>query len=536
MVMLFTAAQAREADITAIEDLGLDSLVLMENAGRSITSWLEVLQVEYKSVAIICGKGNNGGDGFVAARHLRDHGWSVTVIFVGEPEEFSDDAKFYFDIISENPRGISIFQYKDPEQLKELVANSMVVVDALLGTGSKGELRYPYDEVIITLNDEPGVKVAVDIPSGLDPDKGTGGIVFKAHQTVAMGSFKRGYFYGKGIECTGAIEYGYIGYKEEDVDPDSNWWLYQKADVKGINLFKTRTVNKYSAGGPVIVAGSNRYPGAASLVYQGAFHSGSGSPVIFTSDKAAAVLLNQTPEAVVVEYPVNFNSESLKQMFDILEKKDVLLIGPGLGRSPETTMALEKVLQIENKLVMLDADALVPLYNGNYKNYDLHGKILLPHTGEFAAILGQTLDEIEEDIFTAAEKFAMDTGAILVLKHAAVFICTPSGQNYVCDSGSEELAKFGTGDGLAGVIASTLAQFLAYPMFDPSELQEGLREANAVACETYAERIADAVHTFNFSAHLLARDFPGTPVSASTIVKNIPYTIKNWMKIGGAGT
>jgi len=531
MIMLFTSEQAKEADQIAKEDFGFESLILMENAGRSVAASLETLQPEHKSVAIICGKGNNGGDGFVAARHLRDQGWIVTVVFVGEPEDFSEDTKYFFDLLTEVPQGIAIFQYKDPEQLKELVSGSLIIVDALLGTGTKGELRYPYDEIVITLNDERGVKVAIDIPSGLDPDTGTGGIVFRAHQTIAMCTYKKGYFYGKGIDNKGTLDYGHIGVRDQDLGLESDWLLYEPTDVRGVIPFRKKTINKYSAGGPVIVAGSNRYPGSASLAYQGAFFSGSGSPILLTSEKAASVLLNQTPEAVVIEFPVNFNSDALKPMFDALGKKDVLLIGPGLGRSPETTVALDKVLKIDDRLVILDADALVPLYNGSFRDYDLRGKILLPHTGEFASILGKPLEEIEENIFDTVEEFTEETGAILVLKHAAVFISTPTGLNYVCDSGTEELAKFGTGDGLAGVIASALAQILALPNVDAVDVIDSIKERNPDTNEIFAGRIADAVHTFNIAAHLLVKDHPGTPVTSSSIVRNIPAAIKKLSEI-----
>ncbi|GAB1349634.1 hypothetical protein MASR1M107_18480 [Ignavibacteriales bacterium] len=174
---VLTANEAREVDRIAIEDFGFDSTLLMENAGRSIATFLDTLQAESKTVTIICGKGNNGGDGFVAARHLRDMNWRVTVVFVDETDEFTEETFYAFELLTAVVRDISIFKYKDVEQLKELLAPSFVILDALLGTGSKGEPRFPYDEIIVTLNEEAGIKVSIDIPSGLDPDTGNGGIV-----------------------------------------------------------------------------------------------------------------------------------------------------------------------------------------------------------------------------------------------------------------------------------------------------------------------------------------------------------------------
>ena len=526
MRLVLNAAEAREADRIAIEDFGFESMILMENAGRSVAAFLETIQAETKTVAIICGKGNNAGDGFVAARHLRDMHWRVTVVFVDDPDEFSEDAGNAFELLTEVAGDISIFQYQSVTQLKELIASSYVIVDALLGTGSKGEPRYPYDEIIVALNELRAVKVAIDIPSGLDPDTGNGGIVFEAHYTVALCTLKKGYFYGKGMDCRGVIDYGYIGIKEDLLELEGNWSLYEMSDVRSVVPAKKRTINKYTSGGPVIVAGSNRYPGSASLVYQAAFYSGSGSPIIFTSEKASAVLMTNVPEAVINEFPVNFNSDSIKAVYDALEKKEVLLAGPGIGRSPETTVALEKILAMNNRLVILDADALAPLHGGNYKNYDLKGKILLPHTGEFAKIIGKPLELIEKNIFKAVEDFTKETGCILVLKHAAIFISTPVGVNYIIDSGMDALAKFGTGDGLAGVIASTFAQLLALPALEIEEITGLLSEQHFDTMEFFASRIADAIHTYNLSAIILAKDSPGVFISASSIIKNLPAAMK----------
>lgn len=523
---VLTANEAREVDRIAIEDFGFDSTLLMENAGRSIATFLDTLQAESKTVTIICGKGNNGGDGFVAARHLRDMNWRVTVVFVDETDEFTEETFYAFELLTAVVRDISIFKYKDVEQLKELLAPSFVILDALLGTGSKGEPRFPYDEIIVTLNEEAGIKVSIDIPSGLDPDTGNGGIVFRADYTVALCTLKRGYFYGKGMESRGMIDAGYIGFHADSLELDENWKLYELSDVRSVIPSKSRTINKYSCGGPVVIAGSNRYPGSATLAYMASFNSGSGSPVIFTSEKAAAVLLGKLPEAVVTEFPVNFNSEYVKSVFDALIKKDVLLVGPGIGISPETTIALEKILKIENRLVILDADALVPLHDGNYTNYNLRGKILLPHTGEFARILGKPLSIVEQDIFQAAENFAKETGCILVLKHSTVFISTSVDVNFILDSGTIELAKFGTGDGIAGVIASTFAQLLALPAIEVEEVMNLLMEQHPETLEFFASRIADAIHTFNLSALLLGKDSPGEVISASTIIKNLPVAIK----------
>lgn len=526
MKLVLTAAQATEMDRIFIEDIGFDSRILMENAGRSVAQFIESLDVENKTVAIVCGKGNNGGDGFVAARHLRDMGWNVTVIFIGEPEEFTEDSQYFFEIISELQEGILIFQYLNIEQLNNIIGSQEIIVDAILGTGSKGELKQPYDEIVMAMNETIATRVAIDIPTGLNPDTGMGGIIFNAHYTIALGSFKRGYYYSKGIDNRGVVEYGYIGVRDSENEVNATWMLYELNDVKSIIPNRKRSVNKYSIGGPVIVAGSNRYPGSASLVYQAAFASGSGSPILFTSEKGASVTLNRVPEAVVHEFSVNFNSEILKSLMDELEKKDVLLIGPGLGRSPETTIALDKILSVENKMVILDADALTPLNNGNYKKYNLNGKILLPHTGEFAKLLGKPLEIIEMDIFKEAEDFVQETGCILVLKHAAIFVCHNTGINYILDSGHESMAKFGTGDGLAGVIASVLSQILVLPQLEAEMILDLLKEGHQPTVEFIIGRICDAIHSYNISALMLLKEQSGLVVSASTIIQNLPVAIK----------
>ena len=531
MKAVLTAAQASELDRMYIEDIGFDSMLLMENAGRSVAQFINTLDDVGSNVAIVCGKGNNGGDGFVTARHLRDMAYNVTVVFIGDIEEFTEDSQYFFEIISEVQEGILIFQYLNTDQLSEIISTQDIIIDAILGTGTKGELRQPYDEIVMAMNDAPGIKIAIDIPTGMNPDTGGGGIIFKALYTVALGSYKRGYFYGRGLDNRGLLHYGYLGMQKVPDTIENPWVLYELDEMMSIRPSKKRSVNKYSAGGPVIVAGSDRYPGSASLVYQAAFTSGSGSPILFTSEKGASVTLIRTPEAVVREFSVNFNSETLKSVMDELEKKDVLLIGPGLGRSPETTIALDKILEIENKLVVLDADALTPLHNENYKKYDLQGKILLPHTGEFAQILGKPLEIIEEDIFKAAQDFAQETGCILILKHACIFICHRSGVNYILDSGHDSMAKFGTGDGLAGMIASILSQIMVIPQLDVESIIDLIREGHRGTVEVFIQRISDAIHTYNVSALMLVNEQSSFAVSASAIIENLPAAQK---KIDGA--
>lgn len=522
MKAVLTAAQASELDRSYIEDVGFDSMLLMENAGRSVAQFINSLDDAGMNVVIVCGKGNNGGDGFVAARHLRDMRFNVTVVFIGETDDFTEDSQYFFEIISELQGGILIFQYLNTEQLNDILSSQDIIVDAILGTGTKGELRHPYDEIVMAMNDAAGIKIAIDIPTGLNPDTGGGGIIFNANYTVALGAYKRGYFYGKGLDNRGMLNYGYIGIQNIPEQIESPWTLYELNEMMSIRPNKKRSVNKYSAGGPVLVAGSDRYPGSAALVYEAAFTSGSGSPILFTSEKGASVTLNRVPEAVIHEFFTNFNSEILKTLMDVLEKKDVLLIGPGLGRSPETTIALDKILAIDNKLIILDADGLTPLHNGNYKKYDLQGKILLPHTGEFAQIMGKPLEILEEDIFKAAQDFVQETGCILILKHACIFICHSSGVNYILDSGHDSMAKFGTGDGLAGMIASVLSQILAIPNLDVESIIDLIKEGHRSTVEVFVQRISDAIHTYNISALMLVTESSSFAVSASAIIQNLP--------------
>jgi hydroxyethylthiazole kinase-like uncharacterized protein yjeF len=260
MKAVLTAAQASELDRMYIEDIGFDSMLLMENAGRSVAQFINTLDDVGSNVAIVCGKGNNGGDGFVTARHLRDMAYNVTVVFIGDIEEFTEDSQYFFEIISEVQEGILIFQYLNTDQLSEIISTQDIIIDAILGTGTKGELRQPYDEIVMAMNDAPGIKIAIDIPTGMNPDTGGGGIIFKALYTVALGSYKRGYFYGRGLDNRGLLHYGYLGMQKVPDTIENPWVLYELDEMMSIRPSKKRSVNKYSAGGPVIVAGSDRLP------------------------------------------------------------------------------------------------------------------------------------------------------------------------------------------------------------------------------------------------------------------------------------
>jgi len=193
MIEVYSAKQAAEIDSIAIEERGFERTILMENAGRSVAEAIFNLDIERRSAAVICGKGHNGGDGIVAARHLRENGWEVLVVFIEDPEDFAPDTKYFFDLLVELDSGVSFFQYKDTDQLTELLEDCHLIIDAIFGTGFRGNLTMPYDEIILTLNDQYAMRVAIDIPSGINAGTGYGTIAFKrigllhlAHTNLAI--------------------------------------------------------------------------------------------------------------------------------------------------------------------------------------------------------------------------------------------------------------------------------------------------------------------------------------------------------------
>lgn len=466
MIPLYITTQIRKVDSDSINNLKIPSIVLMENAARSLfAAILSRFEINEKTnFAILCGKGNNGGDGFALARHLINFGSQVKVFYFFPPEQFSNDAKVNFEILKNfKCSNFKLIFYRGKNDLAK-IKNCNCVIDAMLGSGSKGELKEPFLSVVNLVNKLEATRIAIDQPTGLDVDTGFGENIFNADLTLTLAAYKRGLFFGRGYECSGEVERASIGTDVNLFEKISTKeFLIEPEDAHQLLPQKNKSLNKYSAGKVFSIAGSGKYPGAAILTSVSALRVGCGASIIAFPNSIKAFVHKKYPELVSIHYNDEkkefFSVENLHEVKEKIEWADCVAIGPGLGREASTENAIHQILKnYTNKFMVLDADALYFLRAKKYRAFNLSKKILTPHLGEFSLMIGKAKSEIEKDLLKYGRMFVKETKSHLVLKGPRTIIFLPNGEALINTSGNVGLAKFGTGDVLTGILAGLISQ------------------------------------------------------------------------------
>jgi NAD(P)H-hydrate epimerase len=509
MIPLYSTKQIRKVDDYAINKLGLPGMVLMENASREIFREIET-QYQFNSIGIICGNGNNGGDGFAAARHFANSVYKVVVVYLGPENKMSGDCRMNYSVLKKmvpTKKNLSIIKYKSTNSLTA-IKKCDLICDALLGSGAKGKLRGPYLSIIKTLNKTKKIKVAIDIPTGLDVDKGYAEDVFYADMTITLGGYKKGLFFGDGFLHAGIIEKGGIGISENYLGSlNTTEYLIEPEDALSGLPEKRKNIHKYSAGKVLTIAGSESYPGAAVLTSKSAFKVGAGSSILAFPKSVRNLVQKKLGEVVVHPYQDNESGflipENIYELSDSIKWADVLTLGPGIGRNEKTQRAVNSILK-ERKFrrTVIDADAVFAIRHSRYKKLNLKNVVLTPHHGEFSDLIGITSKTLQSDILKYGRSFVNKTGAYLVLKGAPTIIFTPNGDTLINSSGNPALAKFGTGDVLSGMIAGLLAQ------------QPNIEKA-----------VVSAVYIHGLAADLLLNSKTEYSIMANDLINHIPNSI-----------
>jgi NAD(P)H-hydrate epimerase len=465
MIPLYSSKQVRKLDDYAINKLGLSGIVLMENASREIFQSITE-NFEITSIAIICGKGNNGGDGFAVARHFVNAGYKTRVIHLGAKNDLSDDAAVNFSVLKKmqpSHPNLSLEKYNSVKSLTSL-HNYDLICDALLGSGAKEKLREPYLTIVKKLNKIEKFKVAIDIPTGLDVDSGYGEIVFRADATITLGEYKKGLFFGDGYANSGYILKGRIGISDIfSTKFKTNEYLIEPEDAISGLPFKRKNIHKYSAGKVLSICGSSSFPGAAVLASKSALKIGAGASVLTFPASSRNLIQKKLGEVVVDTYEDNANgyvsTENIKSLKSRILWANTIAIGSGIGRAEGTQEFIIKLLKTHTlKKLVIDADGIYALNRTVYKKLNLKNVVFTPHHSEFANLIGISIDSLKKDILKYGYGFCKKTGAYLVLKGAPTIIFTPGGDALLNSTGNPALAKFGTGDVLTGIIAGLMAQ------------------------------------------------------------------------------
>lgn len=525
---IVTAQEMREIDRRTAAEHGIPTIELMERAGRALAD----AAAEADTVAVFAGPGNNGGDGLTAARLLLEEGKDVHVFLAAQPDDLKGDAREQYRLLSQKTDqihhpGFPAFRHAD-----QAATEADVLIDALLGTGARGEPQGPILDLVMAAEDAPHI-IAADIPTGIDCDTGIAkGPYVMADETVVFGLPKPFLFQNEGLEASGAWQIADIGHPEELLEKYGSASVITLLDVLPALPFRAKRDNKRTSGVVLVVAGSRNYPGALALTCRGAIRAGAGLVFAASTPEGLAGVKAQLPECPLIYLPDDDGAVSENAAELVLERAkqaDVVVLGPGLGRTDSVRRFLDHLFHSasrerqhhsepsppsherpgesrpghfairERSLTnwVLDADALFHL--PQLKHRPPGAMILTPHEGEAGRLLGMDYRDVSRDRFGAARQLADRYGAVCLLKGPYSLITAPGSEVMVNPTGNPLLASGGTGDVLAGMIA-TLCAIRSNPFLAAAagamwhgQAADDIYEEEGVGIGWTASEVADAL-------------------------------------------
>ncbi len=511
---LVTAEEMRAFDAAAIDEYGIPGVVLMENAGRTTFHILKTRlggDVRDLRVSVVSGPGNNGGDGYVIARYLINHGAEVQTFLLSPRQKVAGDALVNLQVLER--MSSHVYEVEDEESFKQAVRRwrqSDLIVDAILGTGLNSEVRSPYREAILEINRVDGMRLAVDLPSGLDANTGRIlGCAVQADLTATYGFKKLGMAIYPGVECCGKVEVVDISIPLHAIEKNPpRAWLYDKPDaVEFWRLRSDAQAHKGIFGHLLVVGGSPGKTGAPALAARAASRMGAGlvtvgipaslNPIVET--KLTEEMTEPLPESVLGY----LGDAAIDRVLALSEGKRCIVIGPGLSTAEGISEMIEKVLATYQRRVVIDADGL----NVLARNLDVLRQtkarvVLTPHPGEMARLTGKTVREVQQDRIGAARTLATDYGIWVILKGAQTLTASPDGRIIVNTTGTPWMASGGQGDVLSGVLGGLLVQGI------PPE-----------------EALPFGVYLHGLAADNIVKRMGPEPITATDVIDELPGTL-----------
>ncbi|MDD6193740.1 MAG: NAD(P)H-hydrate dehydratase [Lachnospiraceae bacterium] len=451
MKYLLTSREMKQADHNTIEHFHMPDMVLMERAALGVVEVIENEDVRNKTIGVVCGAGNNGGDGFAVARLLYLKGYSVILCFVGDENKMTEQCRAQRDICQQYEIPISC-DVHDIEMCH-------VVVDAIFGVGLSREITGTYTEIISYMNGLNAKKIAVDMPSGICADDGRVlGCAFKADCTITFAFGKVGQRIYPGREYCGRIVLVDIGIAECAFGTNKpQYMMLEEGDLDTLP-FAPVDANKGSMGKVLLIAGSEEMAGAAYLAAHSAMVTGCGLVKVYTPRQNRDIILSRLPEALLVCYD-KFDE---KECISLMQWADVVAIGPGLGQSSSAGSLVRCVLQNAAVPVVADADALNYLAKHPELLRGPHTEMIVtPHIGEMSRLTGNPISYVKDHRLSVCEGFAREYQVVCVLKDATTVVAAPYEVSYVNTSGSAGMATAGSGDVLTGILAALIAMGLS---------------------------------------------------------------------------
>ncbi|MDQ0150764.1 NAD(P)H-hydrate dehydratase [Eubacterium multiforme] len=445
----------KNIDNYTINNIGIPSIVLMENAANGI---VEIIKNLGNKVIVFCGTGNNGGDGLAVARKLWLLKKDVEVILVGNIKKLSEETKINLNII--NSLNIPVFNIENTEDIKpsiiEKVSKGDYIIDSIFGIGLNREIKGIYKEVINLINKYSNYIVSIDIPSGLDSDTGEVlGICIKANITCSVEVIKKGFISNKAVEFVGEIKVVNIDIPDFVKKENSEkTYILSNNRYKAMIPIRDKRGHKGNYGKVLIVAGSEKYCGAAFITTEACVRTGSGLVTLLTHKDAGEALKGRLTEAMIQEY---LSYKDIKSLTNF----DIIACGPGFSLSENSKIILKKIVDETSCNLVLDADALNIISENKELLNELKGRtIITPHPGEMARLIGSTISYVESNRIDVAKKFAKENNIIVLLKGYNTVI-TDGEKVFINPTGNSKMASGGMGDCLTGIITSFVGQGLS---------------------------------------------------------------------------
>ena len=465
---LVTASEMQAMDRRTIDSFGIPGRVLMETAGRGATRFmLETFgDLKHRSVAVLAGSGNNGGDGYVMARHLSQRRIDVTVYLLADRQRVIGDAAANLALLA--PLDIPIVDVPDDaafKKFKHQLSRHDCYIDAILGTGLKSDVRGHLKTIITHINRLEKPVFAVDIPSGLNSDTGqVCGVCIQAQATATFGYAKTGQFTYPGARLCGRLTVVDIGiplHIAAEVGPKQ--FLLTRPDIEAMVRPRLPEAHKGRTGHLLVVAGSAGKTGAAAMTAMSAMRAGAGLVTLGIAASLNPVVETQVTEAMTSPLPGQpggwLGESALEPVQKLLDGKKCLALGPGLGQAPETGRLVRRLLAQTGLPVVVDADGLNHLaVESDLLNARQGPVVLTPHPGEMARLAATSVQAVQKDRVGCAREFATAHGVHVVLKGAGTVIAHPDGSVFVNPTGNAGMASGGMGDVLTGLVAGLICQ------------------------------------------------------------------------------
>jgi ADP-dependent NAD(P)H-hydrate dehydratase / NAD(P)H-hydrate epimerase len=465
---IVSAAEMREIDRVTTEKYGVPSLTLMENAGSAIANYLEQHSCGTKRISVFCGKGNNGGDGFVAARILHEHGQKVQVVLLADPSQLKGDASVMYGKL---PASAVVVRSREDLQSESVrsALSAEVIIDAILGTGFKPPVRGLYAEAIQAMNGSGVPVLAVDIPSGADADAMSPqtGTYARANAIVTFTAPRPAHVFN--VLTQGATRVADIGSPDKAIVSSLKLNVSVGGELAEFVSPRPAESNKGSFGHVLVIGGSLGKAGAAAMAGMSALRIGAGLSTVATAKSMLPTVAGFYPELMTVPLPETetgtIATGASVKIEELLKGMTVVAIGPGISRDPHTATLVRSLVAHVRTPMVVDADGLNAF---EHQTNELNGKgrtlVITPHPGEMGRLAGCTTAEVQRDRLGVARKFALEHELIVVLKGHRTLVVQPDGEAWVNVTGNPGMATGGTGDILTGMVAGMITQHPDQPL------------------------------------------------------------------------